>query len=219
MYKYNQEVVMKKIALLLMLVIILPSFKIANQKVLLYIQDNSMDLNFMLTNEAGMMKQMLEQAGFDVDIATLSGEILKSESLTLKPDFKLSKVNIRNYAGFILPCMAANDSIVTQQEQSFVREIVKEGKPLAAQTSAVLILAKAGVLNGKKFGLEENLISLAPEFKNAIYSGTGVVQDGNIITSGTCPMMAKMTGKKDGTTELTNKLIETIKARTNLKGN
>ena len=41
------------------------------------------------------------------------------------------------------------------------------------------------------------------KFKCGIYSGRGVVQDGNIMTSGTCPMMAKMTGYKDGTAELT----------------
>jgi putative intracellular protease/amidase len=204
---------MKKIALILMVMIILPSFQTANTKVLMYIQDNSMDLNFMLTNEVAKMKQILEQAGFEVDIASISGEILKTESMTVKPDIILSKVNIRKYSGFIVPCMAPKDTIVTQQEKNFIKEVVKEGKPLAAQTSAVLILAEACVLYGKKFAMEENLINLSPEFKNAVYSGIGVVQDGNIITSGTCPMMAKMTGIKEGTAELTNKLIQTIKSK------
>jgi putative intracellular protease/amidase len=204
---------MKKIALLLMLIIILPSFKIANQKVLMYIQENSMDMNFMLTNEALKMKQLLEQAGFDVDIATTSGEILKTDQISVKPDVMLSDVNIKNYSGFIIPCMAVNDTIVTQGEKNLVKSIVYEGKPLAAQNSGVLILATTGVLNGKKYGLEETLINLSPEFKKAVYSGIGVVQDGNIITSGTCPMMAKMTGKKDGTAELTEKLIQTIKSK------
>lgn len=61
--------------------------------------------------------------------------------------------------------------------------------------------------------MEEKLIDMSPEFKNAVYSGIGVIQDGNIITSGTCPMMMKMTGLKDGTNELTNKLIQTIKSK------
>jgi putative intracellular protease/amidase len=204
---------MKKIALILMVIIILPSFQTANTKVLMYIQDNSMDLNFMLTNEVAKMKQILEQAGFEVDIASISGEILKSESMTVKPDLMLSKVNIREYSGFIVPCMAPKDTIVTLQEKNFIKEVVKEGKPLAAQTSAVYLLAESGVLHGKKFAMEENLINLSPKFKNAVYSGIGVVQDGNIITSGTCPMMMKMTGLKDGTAELTNKLIQTLKSQ------
>lgn len=172
-----------------------------------------MDLNFMLTNEAVKMKQLLEQAGFDVDIASISGEIIKSESMSIKPDIVLSEVNIGKYSGFIVPCMAPNDNEVSLLEKNFIKEVVKEGKPLAAQTSAVYLLAEAGVLNGKKFAMEENLLNMSPEFKNAVYSGIGVVQDGIIITSGTCPMMMKMTGLKDGTDELTNKLIQVIKSK------
>jgi hypothetical protein len=41
---------------------------------------------------------------------------------------------------------------------------------------------------------------------------TGVVQDENIITSGICPMETKMTGKNDGTSDLTGKLIQAIKS-------
>jgi hypothetical protein len=51
-----------------------------------------------------------------------------------------------------------------------------------------------------------------PEFVNSIYNGTGVVQDENIITSGICPMETKMTGKNDGTSDLTGKLIQAIKS-------
>jgi hypothetical protein len=76
-----------------------------------------------------------------------------------------------------------------------------------------LILAKAGVLTGKKFALEESIKDMFPYFKNSFYSGFGVVQDGNIITSGSCPLMAKMTGSKDGTAELTNKLVQAIKEK------
>ena len=137
---------MKKIALILLLITVLPSFKTAKPKVLLYIQDNSMDLNFMLTNEAGRMKQILGQAGFVVDVATISGEILKTDSMSVKPDIKLSEVNIREYSGFIMPCMATKDTIVLPEEINFVKKVVNSGKPVAAQNGAVCILAKAGVL-------------------------------------------------------------------------
>jgi putative intracellular protease/amidase len=209
---------MKKILLLMMIIIILPSFKIANPKVLMYIQDNSMDLGFMLTNEVMKMKDILEQSGFDVDVATISGETIKTGSMIVIPDVKLSKVNINKYSGFIMPCMAVNDSIVTPEEKSFVKKIVTEGKPVAAQTGAVLILAKAGVLNGKKYAFREIDTSdpdRPGEFKTGIYNGVGVVQDGNIITSGTCPMMAKQTGKPDGTAEMTSRLIQAIKTKNN----
>lgn len=59
-------------------------------------------------------------------------------------------------------------------------------------------------MNGKRyaFGYER--------FKEGIYGGTGVVRDGGIITSGTCPYQARMTGRPDGTAELTQKLIEAV---------
>jgi putative intracellular protease/amidase len=186
-------------------------------KVLLFIEDNSGNLGYMLTHEVGKMSELLKQSGFEVTIATISGEILKADSITVTPDFKLSEVNINDYAGFIMPCMATGDSIVTLGEIDFVKKVVSEGKPIAAQLGAVLILAKAGVLNGKKFTFAEekdNNANLYPEFASGIYSGKGVVQDGIIITSGTCPMMAKILGYQDGTAELTQKLIEEIKART-----
>jgi hypothetical protein len=41
-------------------------------------------------------------------------------------------------------------------------------------------------------------------------SGTGVVQNGGVITSGTCPYQAKLTGRPDGTVELAQKLIEAV---------
>lgn len=207
------EVIMKRALLLLILISILSSFKIEKPKVLLFIQDNSADIGYMLTNEAAKIKDMLEQSGFEVITASLSGETLKTDQITLKPDLKLSNVNTGDYSGFIMPCMASNDTIVTPAEINFVKKIVNEGKPIAAQNGAVLILAKAGVLNGKKYALETGMSDLFPEFKRAIYTGTGVVQDGNIITSGTCPYMARETGRKDGTTELTEKLSQAIKAK------
>jgi len=186
-------------------------------KVLLFIEDNSTDLGYMLTHEVGKMSELLKQSGFEVTIATISGEVLKADTITVTPDMKLSEVNINEYSGFIMPCMAPNDSTVTLEEINFVKKVVNEGKPIAAQTGAVLILAKAGVLNGKKYAFPKNDIDnpdMYPEFKSGIYSGSGVVQDGNIITSGICPMMAKLTGGQDGTVELTQKLVQEIKTST-----
>ena len=186
-------------------------------KVLLFIEDNSADLGYMLTHEVGKMSELLKQSGFEVTIATITGEVLKADSITVTPNIKLSEVKINEYSGFIMPCMAPNDTIVTLGEINFVRKAVNGSKPVAAQIGAVLILAKAGVLNGKKFAFPKNDIDnpdMYPELKSGIYSGSGVVQDGNIITSGICPMMAKVTGAQDGTIELTQKLIQEIKTRT-----
>jgi 4-methyl-5(b-hydroxyethyl)-thiazole monophosphate biosynthesis len=208
---------MKRIILMLILVSFLFSFKKETPKVLLFIQDNSLDLGYMLTKEVSIMRDLLTQSGFEVVVATIAGVELKSDQIVVKPDIKLSQVNIKEFSGLILPCMAPADTMVTMEEKSFIRQLVNDGKPVAAQTSAVILLAKAGVLKGKKYAFpKNNMISpeMFPELNNSIYNGNGVVQDQNIITSGICPMESKITGMKDGTSDLTNKLIEAIKQKT-----
>jgi putative intracellular protease/amidase len=204
---------MKRLFSLFLLGSILLSFDKDATKVLLYIQDGSMGLEYMLIHEVGKMKQILKQAGFEVTIATMSGEIIKTDSVTVKPDLKLSEVNIDNYEGFIIPCMAVGDTVVTSEEINFVKKVVNEDKPLAAQLGGVFILAKSGILNGKKYALIDDA-SMSPTFKSGIYSGRGVIQDGIIITSGVCPAMAKEKGYPDGTEMLTQTLIAAIKAKT-----
>jgi putative intracellular protease/amidase len=208
---------MKKHFLLLCLLSIVLSCSKDKPRVLLYMEDNSEELGYMISHEVGKMKELLNKSGIEVTTATITGEILNADSISLKPDIKLSDVKISDYAGFIMPCMATADLIVTPEEIDFVKKVVADGKPIAAQLGAVLILAKAGLLDGKKFAWmdeKDGNVSMYPEFSTGIYSGRGVVQDGMIITSGTCPRMAKMTGHKDGTEELTQKLIEVIKLKT-----
>jgi putative intracellular protease/amidase len=193
------------------LISILFSCKEEAPKVLIFIR-NGGNLEYMLPNEVGMMNDILKVAGFSVKIATISGEVLKAPSSSLTPDLKLSEVNIDDYEGFMLPCMAAGDSI-TPEAVAFVKEIVKKNKPIAAQTNSVLTLAKAGVLNGKKYAYVEEKdwnSTMFPEFNNGIFSGTGVVQDGNILTSGICPWMARRANHQDGTARLTLTLINLI---------
>lgn len=208
---------MKRLFFLFLLCSILVSFDDKAPKVLLYIEENSGQLEYMLTHEVSKMKEILEHSGFEVTIATLSGEILKTNSITVTSNLKLDEVNIDDYVGFIMPCMKVNDWEVTPEEIAFIKKVVNKGSPIAAQVGAVMKLAKAGVLNGKKFAWvdeEDENVNMFPEFKSGIYNGRGVIRDGNIITSGTCPWMAKMKGYKDGTDELTQSLIEAIKAKT-----
>ena len=182
-------------------------------KVLLFITDGSPELEFMLTKEAGVMKKILEESGFKVDIATVSGEPISVGSVKLDTVLKLADVNTDDYSGFILPCMGVEKRDVPEMVV-IVEKAVEAGKLVAAQFGGVEYLAKAGVLKGKKYsyGVEVDL-NIIPEFKDGIYSGTGIVQDGNIITSGVCPSWSRKEGLKDGTPGLTQALIDAIKAK------
>jgi len=113
---------MKRVFFMFFLISILISCKREIPKVLLFIKDNSVELGYMLTHEVGKMRELLKQSGFEVTIATISGEVLKADSVTVTPNIKLSEVNINEYSGFIMPCMAPNDSIVTLGEINFVKK-------------------------------------------------------------------------------------------------
>lgn len=188
-------------------------------KVLLFICDGRYySLGFSLEKEVGVMKKILEQSGFNVSITTVSGEPLSAGSTRVTPDLKLSDIEVADYAGFILPCMSVGSSpyrSVAPEAVSMVKKAAADGKPVAAQRGSVLTLAKAGVLEGKKYAFKCDLgvnryKNEFPDFKGAVYSGTGVVRDGNIITSGVCPVAAMESGLNDGTEELTRALIAAI---------
>jgi protease I len=187
-----------------------------SQKVLLFMRDGSLDLEFMLTKEVGVMKEALEQSGFKVDVATLTGEPISTGSIRMKP-LKLGDVAVADYAGFILPCMASEDSPgtpIAAEAVAMVKNAAAAGKPVAAQLGSVRILAKAGLLRGTKYASVPVLrFNERPDFEGSIYAGNGIVQDGNIITSGVCPYMARRSGLKDGTEELIRALIDAIKVK------
>ncbi len=180
-------------------------------RVLLFITEGSPELEFMLTQEVGVMKEILEKSGFGVDLATVSGESLSAGSFRLDNVLKLTAVNTDIYSGFLFPCLGVQERDVPEVD-SLIRKAAEAGKTVAAQTGSVRYLARAGVLNGKKYGYRiEPDLSEFPEFEGGIYCGTGVVQDGNIMTSGVCPMIARDEGLEDGTPRLAQMLIEAIK--------
>jgi len=177
-------------------------------KVLLIPRDEY-SIDFMITEELGVMRTMLEDAGFKVDVATVTGEPYEGVEITIKADVTLSGVDISDYVGIIMPCMARGlPGPVYPEAVQLVKEAIAKGIPVAAQFGSVVTLGKAGVLEGIQFAGPPTF-SLVGKEK---YIGFGVVQDGNIITSGTCPYMARSPGRTDGTQELTQKLIDTINA-------
>ena len=186
-----------------------------NPKVLLFIHNitDPPDLELILIEEVGVMKQILEKSGFEVAVVTLSDGPISAGSTSIKPNLKLADVEVVDYEGFILPCFPT--MTVSPEAVSLVKKAVKEEKPVAALRASVAILAKAGVLKGKKYAYKHD--SSEPDFRGAIYSGKGVVRDGNIITAGICANAATYYGLKNGTEALTKTLIEAVREKTEAK--
>lgn len=209
---------MKQLLTLTLLTLVMAFMSISDlhsqesNKVLLIIRDGSGDLEFMLKKEVKIMKETIEKAGFKVEIATLSGEPISVGSVRLKPDLKISDVSVQDYEGFILPCLAVDDRVVPPQKEivTLIKEV--EDKPIAAQLGSIKILAKAGLLKDKKYASAIEFSD--PYFESSTLSGAGVVKDGNIITSGICPFMARRDEIQDGTEELAIALVKAIKTST-----
>ncbi len=199
-----------------------------SDKVLIIIKERygSADIQFMENDEAILMKQSLEEVGFMVHFASVSGRTFlrtrttyegdaSIEKVTVESDNKLGEVDVDNYIGFMITCSALgeNTSYDRKQEPAFeetyskpeevaiAKKIVDSGKPIAAQHKAVVLLAEAGVLKGKNYSYMRDL-----QLDDAIYRGQDVVKDGNIITSTFCPYYRS----KDQTVKLTKALIAEI---------
>ena len=180
----------------------------SNGKILMILRPGSPGaVDFMLTKEVAVMRSTLTEAGFTVVTTTATSQAVRGSIKSLTPDLKLSEVELADYRGIILPCMAAGNMPVPQEAVEIVRKAFALGKPIAAQNSAVEILSEAGALNGKHFAIEA---TLASRVADGTYNGIGVVQDGNIVTSGTCPLVARALKKPDGTVELTRKFIALV---------
>jgi putative intracellular protease/amidase len=169
---------MKHIFLLLLLTGLLVTCRNKTHNVLLFIKDGSEEPAYMLSKEVGTMRKILEQSGYKVTTATLSGEIIKTDSLSLTPDIRLGEARIDDYDGLLIPCMASE--IVSPEAVAFVKKVSAKGKPIAAQLGSVMILGEAGILKGKKFAYEyehdANKVRSAAMLKDGTYAGTGVIR-------------------------------------------
>jgi putative intracellular protease/amidase len=197
------------------------AFGQSSRKVLMVPREGySTDLDLMIKMEVGVMTILLKNAGFEVDIATTSGQPILGPTQKIEKVMRLSEINLDNYVGVIMPCMAVGmfpGPPVSPQAVAVVKKALSDGKPVAAAANSSIILAEAGVLKGKKYAFlvdplktTETRKSTDPRFVDAIYGGPGVVQDGKIITSGVCPNLERVYAMQNGTIELTQKFIGTI---------
>jgi putative intracellular protease/amidase len=224
---------MKKLSLFAILLILAlvvtfswEAFGQGRSKVLMIPREGySADLDLMIKMEVGVMRVLFKNAGLDVDIATTTGIPISglNEKVT---DIKwLRNINIEDYAGVIIPCMAVGGGTyplpaVSPEVIAIVKKALSDGKPVAANGNAPATLAEAGVLKGKKYSYQRDPLKptariafTIPAFKDAIYSGSGLVQDGLIITSGVCANIEKMSGMENGTVKLTNAFIAAVQKK------
>jgi putative intracellular protease/amidase len=219
---------MKKVSVLAVMIflVLVTSFSSlafgqSGSKVLLIPREgSSLDLDLMIKMEVGVMTLLLKNAGFEVDMATTSGQPILGPTQKLDKIKRLADVDLNNYKGIILACMAVGNfpgAPVSQESVALIKKALSEGKPVAANANSGIVLAEAGVLKGKKYAFVRDPLKTTevfkttdPRFADAIYSGPGVVQDGKIITSGVCPFIEMGWGMENVTLKLTRTFISEL---------
>jgi len=79
----------------------------SSKKVLMIPREGySSDLDLMIKMEVGVMNMLLKKAGFQVDIATTSGQAILGSTEKIEKVMRLMDIDLDGYAGIIMPCMA-----------------------------------------------------------------------------------------------------------------
>lgn len=146
--------------------------------------------------ELFVTKEELEKAGHSIVIAsTKAGFCSGSRGGYAEATLVLSDVRPENYDAVVV-VGGGGSKIYFENEQvlSIVKEMNRMGRVVAAICLAPVMLANAGVLKGRKAtvaGTEARTL----EDKGAIYTGPGVMVDGNIVT-GNGPKSSRVFGQK-----------------------
>ncbi len=133
--------------------------------------------------EAITIIDILRRAGIEVTTASTGDfSVTGSHNITVKADTELTSVNKSDFTGIVIPGGLPGSTNLRDDKRviDLVRYFNSAGKTVAAICAAPIVLAKAGILTGKKAccypGNEKDLTG-------ADISMDGVVIDGNIITS------------------------------------
>ncbi len=145
-------------------------------------------------------KQVLEETG--IKVATFStnlGEAIGVYGGEAEVDLLIDNLNVKNFDGIVFIGGAGAYKYVEDPKAHEIALLaVKENKVLGAICIAPIILAKAGVLQGKKAtvwssSMDKSMIKILKD-GGAIYQDADVVIDGKVITA-SGPAAAKKFGE------------------------
>ena len=178
----------------------------APRPVLLVAHESSEDMKLMLTEEVGVMRDLLEKAGYKVVVASEHGTPIAGDASTvLKSDLKLADVTVDDYARSSSRVWPVTWIECRRLARSRLRRrLSRRGFRLRLRSGASSCSGMPACSRGKHFAMFGEMKRVVSD---GIWDGEGVVQDGKIITSGICPYVKRETGRPDGTAELMQKLI------------
>lgn len=148
-------------------------------KVLLPLADGCEEL------EAVTIIDVLRRAEIEVVIAGLKeGPVRASRGVTLVPDTTLDAARARgDFDAVVLPGgMGGTHALAADARvAALLKELAAAGKTVAALCAAPLVLAKAGLLTGRRFTAYPGVLKDADA--GGTQTGAAVEVDGNLVTS------------------------------------
>jgi len=146
-------------------------------------------------------KEILEKAGIEVKTASnKKGTAIGADGGDTEVDLLISEISVSDFDAVIfVGGPGALENLDNEDSYKVAKEAISQGKVLASICISPVILAKAGVLEGKKATvwyspLDKSSIKTLEE-KGTIFEDQPVVVDGNIITANG-PGAAEDFGKK-----------------------
>jgi len=134
-------------------------------------------------------KEIFKKAGIGVITASSQkGTAIGSQGGDTNVELSLQDINVADFDAIVfIGGQGAAKHIDDSQFHRVAQEAIKQNKILAAICIAPAILAKAGVLRGKKATVwssvfDKSAVKILQE-NGAIYQSELVVQDGNIVTA------------------------------------
>jgi len=145
--------------------------------------------------EYSVPKKILTAQGITVETASNKpGKATAADGSQTDVDVTLYNVDPKKYDGiFFIGGPGALENLDNEKSYKIIREIAQLGKPFGAICISPRILAKTGVLTGKKatgWDGDEKLDSVFKKY-GVIRIKKDVVTDGKIVTA-TCPAAANM---------------------------
>jgi protease I len=145
-------------------------------------------------------KEVLEDAGIEVKTASNQKGLARgADGGEIKVDLLVSEINPADFDAVVFiggpGCL---DNLDNENSYKIIKEMIAQGKVLASICISPVILAKAGVLQGKKATVWSSPMDRGPvkilEKNGADYQEESVVIDGKIVT-GNGPSAAKEFGE------------------------
>jgi len=132
-------------------------------------------------------KEVLEKGGIHIKTASDKCQAVGKFGGEAKADFLVNDLNIDEFDAVIFPGgQGAVELLDNELSYSIIQKALNKGKIVAAICIAPTILAKAGILRGKRAtvwsnSLDKSAINILRE-NDAKYERKEVVIDGNIVT-------------------------------------